>query len=86
MVCLRKSGRLIVFSFEWRGGSRAGAVSPGKYQMNDKRTELEIIEAFVRRVNERAERNIEKTHKLEGSYYAAMTVELRILHEADNAK
>jgi hypothetical protein len=43
------------------------------------RTELEIIEAFVQRVNNRAEANIEKTHKLEGSHYAAMTVELEIL-------
>lgn len=37
---------------------------------------LSAIEAFVDTVNCRAERNMEKTHKLEGSHYAAMCVEL----------
>lgn len=42
---------------------------------------LKIIEDFVSQVNKRAEANIQKTHKLEGSHYAAMTVELNLLRE-----
>lgn len=44
--------------------------------------ELTIIEAFVSRVNARAEQNMERTGKLEGSHYAAMQVELKLLREA----
>ncbi len=40
------------------------------------KVELQIIEDFVAHVNKRAERNMEITHKLEGSHYAAMTYEL----------
>ena len=43
--------------------------------------EREAILAFVERVNARAETNIEKTGKLEGSHYAAMTVEARKIEE-----
>lgn len=48
--------------------------------------EIEIIEAeheairdFVRRVEARAEKNIEKTGTLEGAHYAAMKVELEAI-------
>ena len=37
------------------------------------------IRAFVERVNERAESNMEKTGKLEGSHYAAMQSVLKEL-------
>ena len=40
---------------------------------------VSIIEEFVKRVNERAERNMEKTGRLEGAYYAAMTSELKLM-------
>lgn len=41
--------------------------------------ELEIIEAFVVRVERRAEAMMLKTHKLEGMHYAAMKEELKML-------
>ena len=43
--------------------------------------ELNAVRSFVRRVNRRAEANIEKTGRLEGSHYAAMQVELIALGE-----
>lgn len=42
--------------------------------MNDfDEKELAAIRRFVAEVNNRAEANMLKTHKLEGSHYAAMT-------------
>jgi len=38
--------------------------------------EREAIREFVKRVEARAERNMEKTGKLEGAHYAAMMAEL----------
>jgi hypothetical protein len=42
---------------------------------------VQEIEWFVERVNVRAEENMEKTGRLEGSHYAAMQVELEIVRE-----
>jgi hypothetical protein len=44
-------------------------------------TEIGHVSDFVRRVNARAEANMEKTGKLEGAHYAAMQVELAKLEE-----
>lgn len=46
-------------------------------------TELRHVREFVRRVNARAEDNMEKTGKLEGSHYAAMQVELKVLEDKE---
>lgn len=48
--------------------------------MSDKQ-KLEVIDDFVRRVNQRAEEKIAITHRLEGSHYAAMMHELKLLQE-----
>jgi len=45
-------------------------------------TDLVAIEAFVGRVNARAEQNMQKTGRLEGMHYAAMTTELDALRMA----
>ncbi len=45
-------------------------------------TDLVTIEAFVGRVNARAEQNMQKTGRLEGMHYAAMKTELDALRMA----
>lgn len=42
-------------------------------------TAVAVIEAFVRRVCDQAEQNMEKTGRLEGAHYAAMTSELELM-------
>ena len=46
--------------------------------------QLKIVRRFVERVNARAEENIAKTGKLEGSHYAAMRWLLNEMEEAVN--
>ena len=46
--------------------------------------EREAIKDFVRRVEARAEENIQKLGKLEGAHYAAMKVELAELDKAQS--
>ena len=43
--------------------------------------EYSIIKEFVRVVEERAEAEIEKTHKIEGAHFRAMYAELRLLEK-----
>jgi len=41
-----------------------------------------VVRRFVAEVNKKAEANIEKTHRLEGSHYAAMTSILAALEQS----
>jgi hypothetical protein len=45
-------------------------------------TDLQIIEAFYKRVCDRAEANMLKTGKLEGAHFAAMQSEIKAMREA----
>lgn len=48
------------------------AKAAGKIGTSDGQLQKEAIRLFVEEVNRRAERNMIKTHKLEGMHYAAM--------------
>lgn len=47
--------------------------------VGSKTSELAVIEAFIKRVNERAERTIARTRMVSGAHYNAMRMELDAL-------
>lgn len=46
------------------------------------RREAEIVQAFVVRVNARAEAEIEKTHQIEGAHHRALEAEVAVLAQS----